>query len=126
MPNLIFEESLIGKMQLHGPVREQDKRGRSHSRLRHVVNLHALAHGNRGAVKINRLQEPVHLAGRDPFAALGSHLFNQRKNLVGPRSCLRGEEKHRSVAEKFEPVAQALLVQSAIMRTLGILNPRGL
>src|SRR5262244_2897716 len=80
-PDLIFQKTLVSKMQFHRTVGEQNKGWRRHCRLRHVIDLYALADRNRGALEVDVLQEAVHLAGRNALAALGSNLFQGGKDL---------------------------------------------
>src|SRR5579864_336008 len=79
---LILQKSLIREVQLHLPVGEQDERGWRNRGLGQVENLHALPHWNRGAIKINVLQEAIHFAGGDSFSPLGRDLLQSREDLV--------------------------------------------
>src|SRR5262244_2608488 len=67
--NLILQESLIGKVQLHCAVGEQDERRRRHVGLRHIENLHALAHRDRCAFEVHLLEKAIHFAGADALPA---------------------------------------------------------
>src|SRR5438128_12438812 len=89
LANLIFQEALIGEVQLHGAIGEQDEGRRSRIGLSEVVDFHALADGNRGAFEVNVLEEAVHLAGRDTLAALTRDQLNRGKNFVNPLASLR-------------------------------------
>ena len=51
--DLIFEESLIGEVELHAAVGEKYERGWRYRRLCHVQDFHPLAHGYRGALEID-------------------------------------------------------------------------
>ena len=113
-------------MQLHRPIREQHKRRRSHSRLRHIKNPHPLAHRNRRAFKINRPDEAVHLSSSNALPPLGRHLLDHWKNLLRPLAVVRRNKQHRSIRQKFQPIPQSLFIKRAVLRTLGILNPRRL
>src|SRR5262249_49827704 len=44
--DLVFQKTLIRKVQLHLAIGEEDERRRGHSGLCEVENLHALAYGN--------------------------------------------------------------------------------
>src|SRR6185437_2774196 len=69
--NLIFQKPFVGKVQFDLAVCEQHERWRSNSGLRQIQNFYALANWNRGAIKINMLQETVHFTGGDSLAPLG-------------------------------------------------------
>ncbi len=58
---MIFQEALIGEVQFHCAVGEEHKGRRGDRGLRHVENLHTLAHRDRGALEIYMLDEPIHL-----------------------------------------------------------------
>jgi hypothetical protein len=59
--DLILEESLIGEVQLHAAVGEEDEGRRSDRGLRHVENLYALTHRDRCSFEIDVFKESVHL-----------------------------------------------------------------
>src|ERR1700675_1261090 len=119
---LVLKKPLVRKVQLHRAIGEEHEHRRRYSRLRHVEDFHALAHRNGSAFKVNRPQEPIHLSGGDAFAALCCDLLDQRQNFFCPLASMRGEKKHRSISQKLEPVAQALFVESTVLRALGILD----
>src|ERR1700709_2809961 len=75
IPNLIFKKPLIGEMQLHRAISEEDEGGRRNPSLGHIVNSHSLTYRNRGAFEVNFFQEAVHLASGDPLAALSRNRF---------------------------------------------------
>src|SRR6266436_2020121 len=81
--NLVFQEALVGEVQLHLAIGEDDESRRSDGRLRHIVDPHLLAGGNRGALEIHMLEEAVHLAGSDAPAALDSNFFQCREYFLG-------------------------------------------
>src|SRR5260370_9864307 len=111
------------KVHFNAAVGEAPKAGRRDSRLCHVVDSEALAHENGGAYEVNRPQEAVHFAGRNALAALGSDLLDQRKNFFRSLARMRREKKHWTVSQKFESVAQAFFVESAVLRAFSILYP---
>ena len=59
--NLVFQKPLVGEVELHSAIREEHERRRRNRRLRHVENLHPLAHWYRRAVEVYLLDETVHL-----------------------------------------------------------------
>src|ERR1700687_1951848 len=71
LANLVFQESLIRKVQLHLTVGEEHDRWRGDGGLGEVENPHALFHGDGRAVEIDMFQEAVHLARGDALAAFG-------------------------------------------------------
>ena len=74
-PNLVFQKSLVGKMQLHLAVGEQDECRRRNRRLGQVQDLYSLANGDRSPIEIYVLQETVHLAGGDALPPLRRDLL---------------------------------------------------
>src|SRR5579864_99497 len=94
---LILQKSLIGEVQLHLPIGEQNERGWRNRGLRQVKDLHALPHWNRGAIKVHVFQESVHLSGGDSFSPLGRNLFETRENLVCALALGGRNEKHGSI-----------------------------
>src|SRR5262249_2930877 len=95
--DLIFQESLIGEGQLHAAIGEEHKRGWRDRRLCHVQNLHALAHRNRGTLKIDLFEKAVHLGRRDPLTAFGGDFLEKREDLLGAVSGLRRQKDRRRV-----------------------------
>src|SRR5437660_7760015 len=77
-PNLVFQESLIRKMQLHLAVGEENESWRRDRGLGQVEDFYTLANRHRRAIEIDLLQETVHLAGSDALAALCSDFFKGR------------------------------------------------
>src|SRR5215471_7993394 len=73
--NLVLQETLIREMQLHGPIGKEDECRRSHRGLRHVENLHSLAHWNRGTIKIHALEETVHSRSSNSLSAFSRDLL---------------------------------------------------
>src|SRR5262249_46092372 len=84
--DLVFQKPLIREVQLYVAVGKKDKRGRGHSRLGHVVDAHAARTGDRGALEIYVLQEPVHLTRSNALVPFGGDLFERGKNLVDARA----------------------------------------
>src|ERR1035438_9997816 len=75
--DLIFEKTLVGKVELDGAVGEEHERRRGDRRLRHVQNLHALAHRDGGAVEVHALDEAVHLRGGYALAAFVGNFLDR-------------------------------------------------
>src|SRR5207245_3077340 len=99
--DLVFQEALIGEVQLHRPVSEENEGWRGDRRLCHVVDLHLLAGGNARALEIHSPEEPVHLARRDALAALGGYLFDGGNNVFRAPARRRGDEQHGRIVQKL-------------------------
>src|SRR5689334_9042892 len=99
--NLVFEKPLIRKMQLHLTVRKQDKRWRSHRRLRQIQNLYTLTNRHGSAVKIHVLQKAVHLASGNALPPLGCDFFEHGKYFVHTFASCRRNEQQRRVVQKL-------------------------
>src|SRR5579872_294399 len=119
LTNLIFEKPLECEMQLYGAVCEQNERWGGDRSLSHVENLHALTHGNGGAIEIDALEESVHLGGRNPLSTLGCDFFQQREDFLRAIAGLRRDEHDRHVAQEFQFVAQTSFVCLAVTRATG-------
>ena len=89
MSDLVFQKTLVRKMEFHGPIGEEDEGGGRDGGLGHVVDFHALTDGNGGALEVDVFQEAVHLAGSDALAALGGDFLDKGQNLVGAFACGR-------------------------------------
>src|SRR6185503_11589618 len=72
-PDLVGQEALEGEVEFDVAVGEEDEGGRSDGSLRHVVDLHATLHRNRGLLEVHAAQEAIHLAGGDALAALAGY-----------------------------------------------------
>src|SRR6185437_1435104 len=75
LADLVFQKALVGKMQFHILVGEENKGRRSDLRLRHVEDANLLAIRDSSSLKIHALNEPVHLRRANALAALGCHDF---------------------------------------------------
>src|SRR6201987_3195059 len=122
MADLVFEEALIGEMQLHSPVGEEDEGGWADVGLRHIKNLHALPHGNGGAFEIHRLQEAIHFARADALATLARDFLQQREDFLDVLACAGRDEQHWCVVKELERSAQTLKIEILIIRTLRVLD----
>src|SRR5207237_5467304 len=80
---LIFQKSLIRKMELHLAIGKQDECRRSDGRLGQIENFYALADWDRGAVEVHMLEETVHLSGRNALAAFGGNLLERGEDFIG-------------------------------------------
>src|SRR5437868_5879056 len=58
--NLVLQETLVRKVQLHGPIGKQNECRRRDCRLGQIVNLHTFAGGNGRAVEIDLFEEAIH------------------------------------------------------------------
>src|SRR5712692_770880 len=116
--DLVFQEALIREVQLHLAVGEEHERGWSDGGLCHVIDLHLLAGGDRGAVEIHALQKAVHLAGSNALAALRCDLLQRGKYLFHALAGGGGNKQHRRVAEELQRITQSLFVGSSISRHL--------
>src|ERR1035437_6329721 len=63
LANLIFKEPLKREVQLDIAVGKQHKRGWRHRGLGHVEDAYALRHRHRSPLKIDLVEEAVHLPG---------------------------------------------------------------
>src|SRR5271165_3089726 len=68
--DLVFQKTLVRKVQLDGAIGEQNEPRRRDRGLRHVINLHPFGDGNRGALEVDAAEEAIHLTGADALAAL--------------------------------------------------------
>ena len=75
--NPILQEALIGEVQLDGTIGEQYKRRWRNRGLRHVKDLHSLAHGNRRPIEIDALEKSIHLGSADTLAAFVGDSFEE-------------------------------------------------
>src|SRR5207248_10113712 len=116
--NLVLQKALIGKVQPNRLIGEQDERWWRGSRLRHVVDPDALSGRYGRAVEINCLEKTVHLARRNTFAALGSNLRDQTKQLVEVAARGRAYKDNGRVGQKLQLLAHAALILHWIGREL--------
>src|SRR5882724_323903 len=126
MANLVFQKSLIGEVQLHLAIGEDEKRRRSHRRLCHVKDSYLLTGGDRGTFEVHMLEKAVHLAGSDSPPALDGDFFQRWENFLGTLSGRGRDEQYRGVGQEFQSVAQPLLVGGAICGALVLLHARRL
>src|SRR5262245_11938597 len=114
MPNLVFQEALVGEVQLHLAIGEDDEGGRRNRGLGHVINLYLLPGGDRGALEVHAFEEAVHLPGTDAFTALARHFFQGREYLLRTLAGRSRDEEDGRVTEKLQRVAQPLFVGGAV------------
>jgi len=93
LAHLVFQKALEAEVQLHIAVCEQDEGRRSDRRLRHVIDLYALVHRNRGALEVDVGEEAVHLACRDALAALACDLLDLAEDRIYIDALGGGDEK---------------------------------
>src|SRR5580658_10638685 len=99
--DLVFQKSLIGKVELYGAVGEEHECRGGDRCLRHIENLDALAHGDRGAFEVDALEEAVHLRGGHTLAALPGNFFEHRQDSLGAFAAAGGNEDDRRVVQEF-------------------------
>jgi len=102
LTDLVLEESLIGKMELHVAIGEEDERRRRNGGLGEIEDPHTLAHGDGGAIEVDSFQEAVHFAGCDPLAAFGGDFLKKRKNLIDIFASRSRDEERGCIVQKFE------------------------
>src|SRR5882724_5970248 len=81
--NLVFEETLIGEVQLHFAVSEDDESRRPDRGLGHIENSDLLPRGNGGPFEVDMLQEAIHLAGPDALPPFGGDFLQSGKYSLG-------------------------------------------
>ncbi len=106
--DLVFEEALVGEVQFHLAVGEEDEGRRSDGGLRHVVDPDLFRGGNGGALEVDALEEAVHLAGGDALAALRGDERDGLIEAVQVGAVRGGEEDDGRVVEILEDVAHLL------------------
>ena len=79
-------------MQLAGAIGESDKDGRSHSRLRQVIEAHGLVARQGQTVKVKLPHKPVHFRRADPKLPGGGNLHDYAQKLFQPLTRLSGNE----------------------------------
>ena len=120
VPDLVFEKTLVGEVEFHGAVGEEDERGRGDGSLSQVEDFHALAHGNGGAIEVDGLQETIHLAGGDALAAFAGHFLEQGEEFVDILAG-RGRNKYGgSVIQEFQRLAEPLEISGAVVGHLAV------
>ena len=119
---MVFEEALIGEVQLHSSVGEQDEGGWCDVGLRHIKNFHPLPHRNGGAFEIHRLQEAIHFARADALAPLARNFLQQREDFLDVLASAGRDEQRRRVVKELQRSAQTLKIEILIIRPLRILN----
>jgi hypothetical protein len=78
---LILKESLIGEVQFAGTIGENHERGWRNRGLGQILNPNSIT-WRRGALKIDILQETVHLPGGDTLSALLRNPLDSREDTV--------------------------------------------
>src|SRR3954454_1908797 len=78
---LILKESLIGEVQFAGTIGENHERGWRNRGLCQILNADSIT-WRRGALKIDILQETVHLAGGEALSALLRNPLDSGEDLV--------------------------------------------
>src|SRR5579885_124886 len=122
--DLVLQKTLVRKVQLHRPVRKPNEGRRRHAGLGHVEDLHPLAHRDRRALEVHRLQEAIHFAGPDPLVALARDLLEQRKNPADVLSRIRRDEQHRRIVQELQRPSQPLQIHVLVIGALLVLNAR--
>src|SRR5581483_4511760 len=77
LADLVLEKPTVAEVQRRNAIRKQDERWRRHRSLRHIKNANPLRIRNARSLEINMLQEPIHLACRDPFSPFPSYQFDR-------------------------------------------------
>ena len=72
------------KCSLMFAIRKQHERRRRHRRLRHIKDPNPLRHRHRRALKVDPLQEPIHLPRRHALAPLLRHRHHLAQHRVHP------------------------------------------
>src|SRR5258707_15630101 len=111
--DLVFQKTLVRKMQLHVLVSEKNKSGRRGVSLGHVEDLDLLPVGNGSAVEVHGFQEAVHLPGADALLPLGGNQFKRAEDFVDAFSRSGRDEDHGRVLQKLQSAACLLLIQVA-------------
>ena len=112
--NLIFEKALEGEVEFDVAVGEEDEGGGSDSGLGHIEDTNAFRHGDAGALEIDAIEEAVHLAGSDAFAALGGNAEDGVENAGDGAALSGGDEEDGCVAEVFKDAADLALENFAV------------
>ena len=112
--DLVGEDALEGEVELDVAVGEEDEGGRGDGGLRHVIDLDAAVHGDRGALEVDVGEEAVHLAGGDALAALAGDEFDFLEERLDARAGGGGDKDEWGVVEVLELVANLLLVELGV------------
>src|SRR5215469_4358085 len=122
LPDLVLQKTLVGEVQLHVFVREENKSWRRSLRLRHVVNSDFLAVRHGCAFEVHGLKKAVHLGGADPFAPFSGDQFDGLEHLVQILASAGCDKQDGSVIKKFQAPPYLLLINIAVGRWAPILT----